>query len=57
MLEFELNVPADSTLLEALFARAGWQESVEESFGTRRIPLAPAGAYLGRQSADPGGSG
>lgn len=147
MLEFELNVPVDSALLEALFARAGWRESeaavklgwiiaaseewvtcridgeligfgrscrfgparrvlfdvivdkpyqgqgvdreiikiltksagrleevtvfseraafpllfnapegIEESFRTRRVPLAPAGAYLGRQSADPGGS-
>jgi hypothetical protein len=147
MLEFELNVPMDSALLEALFARAGWRESeavvklgwviaaseewvtcrmdgelvgfgrscrfgparrvlfdvivdkpyqgqgvdreiirmlaksagsleevtvfseraafplsinapesVGASFKTRRIPLAPAGAYLGRQSADPGGS-
>ena len=147
MLEFELNVPVDSALLEELFARAGWHESeaavklgwiiaaseewvtcrmggeligfgrscrfgpvrrvlfdvivdkpyqgqgvdreiikilatsagsleevtvfseraafplsfnapesVEASFRTRRIPIAPAGAYLGRQSADPGGS-
>lgn len=146
MLEFELNVPVDSAVLEALFARAGWRESepgvklgwiiaaseewvtcrmdgelvgfgrscrlsparrvlfdvivdepyrgqgvdreiikilvanaggleevivfseretfplsfnvpesAEEGFGTRRIPLAPVGAYLGKQFANPGG--
>ena len=30
-------------------------ESMEEGFGPRWIPLAPAGAYLGRQHLNPGG--